>query len=903
MTLILEYKDEEDYCETVEYLSQEMVSFCQRRREDLLSAEDLFFDWKPELISEYMSAMTPANTKLFIASHMFALDEDDGEEDDNDDGSCDDDDDDEDSGGEEDDDDGEDSDSDDDDDDEEEDEEVLEAQYEALLRRIESQFHGPKPWKPLCVEEPRSEPELEPHFKTNYWAHSLPKEMLDMWETQSVKGFTRNGCNNTTTSCSTATMAVAEASSNPWDAFNNSKKAKKGKVVANKGSASPSAVVNLWIEQNESLFADFASKLHLPRVNEYIAQTFTMVVAAAADATDDAAATITASAVAAAAPEMIPIANGLTLWHQNSTNFQTPKVEVRYRLTSSAAVSSAPIMHRDLASGSTHSLIHMLQRAVFNDLLYSLWKEISVEHVYMAEMAELYCRFSCFESGIAMRISGFSDKAPLLAREILNLLTTVDALLDNYVSAAANYSTIRDSRIASFGASSSSSSLPQAKSNKKAGKGATLPPPPPLSLAADDVCRATATDNNNNTLDRVVEMLILTYQRSHTKSSQSAKKARLLALKVFAVSDEEKLHTLQNLLLLSTAATSTAFSKTTVTTGELSTTSGAPTIAASKNVAFVATFREFVRQFMSSLYIEAMSYGNVHREEVVALTKMVFCPPSVKSDAKSDDVATKSCSKPNVLVTTNASNRLCEEILLLEWSPTVPMIHYAPTNPKESNVTVELYFQLGVDFDLVHLSRLSLLEQLLSEPFFDDLRTNQQLGYSVSCGLRDTYGVLGFCFAVTSSSHKMDAILTALLTFARNDSVRLLQNMSLEQFDQSVAALVSNTLEPDLSLSEAADFVWSEIENGKMDFHCRQKQADILRSPEYVSPNHIISLCEDMFVNKPRMLLCTSSVAGYNADQDQAAVKALYPEFEKVECTQAKDFRSLHQKFSSFQKK
>lgn len=41
------------------------------------------------------------------------------------------------------------------------------------------------------------------------------------------------------------------------------------------------------------------------------------------------------------------------------------------------------------------------------------------------------------------------------------------------------------------------------------------------------------------------------------------------------------------------------------------------------------------------------------------------------------------------------------------------------------------------------LTLLELLEQCISEQFYDQLRSKQQLGYSVSCGVRQTYGMLG----------------------------------------------------------------------------------------------------------------------------------------------------------------
>ena len=38
----------------------------------------------------------------------------------------------------------------------------------------------------------------------------------------------------------------------------------------------------------------------------------------------------------------------------------------------------------------------------------------------------------------------------------------------------------------------------------------------------------------------------------------------------------------------------------------------------------------------------------------------------------------------------------------------------------------------------------------MEEPCYNVLRTKEQLGYSVSCGIRQTFGVLGFCLNVIS---------------------------------------------------------------------------------------------------------------------------------------------------------
>ena len=60
-----------------------------------------------------------------------------------------------------------------------------------------------------------------------------------------------------------------------------------------------------------------------------------------------------------------------------------------------------------------------------------------------------------------------------------------------------------------------------------------------------------------------------------------------------------------------------------------------------------------------------------------------------------------------------------------------------------------MYFQCGLD-SLELRATLDLLEQIAAEPCFNSLRTQQQLGYSVSCGILLTHNILGFAFVILS---------------------------------------------------------------------------------------------------------------------------------------------------------
>jgi hypothetical protein len=60
-------------------------------------------------------------------------------------------------------------------------------------------------------------------------------------------------------------------------------------------------------------------------------------------------------------------------------------------------------------------------------------------------------------------------------------------------------------------------------------------------------------------------------------------------------------------------------------------------------------------------------------------------------------------------------------------------------------------FQDPSPFSLQSLDTLVAFgKQVVAEPVFDSLRTKQQLGYSVSAGVRLTSNVLGFAFTVLS---------------------------------------------------------------------------------------------------------------------------------------------------------
>jgi secreted Zn-dependent insulinase-like peptidase len=104
----------------------------------------------------------------------------------------------------------------------------------------------------------------------------------------------------------------------------------------------------------------------------------------------------------------------------------------------------------------------------------------------------------------------------------------------------------------------------------------------------------------------------------------------------------------------------------------------------------------------------------------------------------------------------------------LGWSPVAPSMRHTERvvelpvgafsvlqpgcNPHDKNSCVETYFQVGAEsFEL--MATLDLLGYIMWEPCFDYLRTKEQLGYSVSCGVKNNNGVLGYGVQVISANY------------------------------------------------------------------------------------------------------------------------------------------------------
>jgi nardilysin len=305
-------------------------------------------------------------------------------------------------------------------------------------------------------------------------------------------------------------------------------------------------------------------------------------------------------------------------------------------------------------------------------------------------------------------------------------------------------------------------------------------------------------------VERQMDRLGRSYENENMKASKSASNARLCAMKRSKYSADRKLAAMKD--------------------------------CSKDSGLLIEELTSFVKAFMSGCCVNMLVYGN--------LSSMVTL--QVAHDLR--ELMASSGA------TCAASCHPSQQIAIIPKDQFF-LITVSPNNIKEKNTCVEQYYQLG-KYDVHTLTLLDLLEQVLTERFFDELRSVQQVGYNVSCGVRHTYGILGFCFFVLTNSHTSEQVQSSVSTFAA-DAADYIMEISDKDYISNVESLREHFLQPPNSLSVAARDAWTEIEEKREIFDHGRVQAAIVAN---ISKKELAAFCFALFCSERRLLVTHSSV-------------------------------------------
>jgi insulysin len=137
-------------------------------------------------------------------------------------------------------------------------------------------------------------------------------------------------------------------------------------------------------------------------------------------------------------------------------------------------------------------------------------------------------------------------------------------------------------------------------------------------------------------------------------------------------------------------------------------------------------------------------------------------------------------------------------------------------DPSNVNHCVETWFYVGSREDREVRTKTLLLEQMIHEPAFDQLRTKEQLGYIVFSGRRAFSTTYGFRFLIQSemTPEFLDSRIEAFLMRYADT----LEKMSETEFEDHKRSLIVRRLEKLRNLDQESTRHWSQITSEYYDF-------------------------------------------------------------------------------------
>ncbi|GGO82751.1 peptidase M16 [Marinobacterium nitratireducens] len=217
----------------------------------------------------------------------------------------------------------------------------------------------------------------------------------------------------------------------------------------------------------------------------------------------------------------------------------------------------------------------------------------------------------------------------------------------------------------------------------------------------------------------------------------------------------------------------------------------------------LAQLRAFIPRLLAKTSLRALAHGNLLPEDAIAMTRQV-----------------------NERLRADAQVAVPPEIPVVQLKAGEALVQTLPIDHADSAVT--LYFQ-GADTRLKTRAAYGILGEMLASPFYNELRTEQQLGYIVFASPLPLRHVPGLAFVVQSPvadpvtlEQKIDAFLADM----QSDVDSLVDG----QLDAYRTSALSRLLEKESTLNQRSRRYWQELDNQELDFDSREQLAAALRA-------------------------------------------------------------------------
>lgn len=219
---------------------------------------------------------------------------------------------------------------------------------------------------------------------------------------------------------------------------------------------------------------------------------------------------------------------------------------------------------------------------------------------------------------------------------------------------------------------------------------------------------------------------------------------------------------------------------------------------------------EFMRRLFMAVHLEVLAHGDINEDEVkqiAGLLEREITPNSMPSR-----------ETRRKLVDISKAGSLFYECKI-EHDDSALLIYYQ--SPEKDAASIAYYM---------------LANHIMSSPFFNDLRTQQQLGYVVGTGNLPLNRHPGLVFYVQSPVTAPDGLLAAIEMFIDEFHMQLLE-MNEMTWQTNLRGLISQLSEADTNLRSRSMRFWGSI--GSRDFTFNQKNMVIQELENFSKPDFI----------------------------------------------------------------
>lgn len=236
-----------------------------------------------------------------------------------------------------------------------------------------------------------------------------------------------------------------------------------------------------------------------------------------------------------------------------------------------------------------------------------------------------------------------------------------------------------------------------------------------------------------------------------------------------------------------------------------------------------AQFEQFCTEILSEIRLQALLHGNWQRQDAERFINMISL--RTKTSAKNAEFA-----KPNHYLTQQTQHRV-----LLE----------------HADHALVVYFQAATD-EISEKVSLMCLNHVVSQDYFQYMRTEKQLGYLVGTGYAPLNSRAGMAMYVQSPNYTADELLKFHNTFSNSYADNILQLSDLD-WHQIKMGLLTQIQEEDKNLRVRSQRYWLSLNNNDLTFDMQNRLATCLNS---LTKQQLADFCKQVFnVNSIKMTL------------------------------------------------